>query len=63
MSIPHRQSLRPPAASAKLRDQGLSMSKVGERLGVSKNVIVGICTRHLKLGRCPRIGAYCAGKT
>jgi hypothetical protein len=31
-----------------LRDEGLSMSQVGERLGVSKNTIVGVCTRHLR---------------
>ena len=31
-----------------LRAQGLSMSQIGDRLGVSKNVIVGIYTRHLK---------------
>ena len=31
-----------------LREQGLSMSAVGDRLGVSKNTIVGVCTRHLK---------------
>lgn len=31
-----------------LRAQGLSMSQIGDRLGVSKNVIVAVCTRHLK---------------
>jgi hypothetical protein len=31
-----------------LREQGLSMSAVGERLGVSKGTVVGICSRHFK---------------
>jgi hypothetical protein len=40
-------------AVRRLRDQGLSTAEVGRHLGVTKNVVVGICTRHLKMNALP----------
>ncbi len=32
----------------KLRAEGLTAAEVGRRLGVSRNVVIGVCHRHLK---------------
>ncbi len=45
---------RPPRSPAfieavrKLRAEGLSAAEVGQRLGVSRNTVIGVCHRHLK---------------
>jgi transcriptional regulator with XRE-family HTH domain len=45
------QERRPPAfieAVRKLRAEGLTAAEVGRRLGVSKDVILGVCRRHVR---------------